>query len=49
VRREEARIEQTGDAHLRTGKGNTEAWRGNERRYRQDTSYSGPERRMAGV
>ena len=49
VRREEARIEQTGDAHLRTGKGSTEAWRGNERRYRQDASYSGPERRMAGV
>ncbi|HKH82857.1 MAG TPA: YsnF/AvaK domain-containing protein, partial [Gemmatimonadales bacterium] len=49
VRREEARIEQTGDAHLRAGKGSTEAWRGNERRYGQDASYSGPERRMAGV
>jgi uncharacterized protein (TIGR02271 family) len=38
VRREEARIEQTGDA-----------WRGNERRYRDDKSYSGPERRVAEV
>lgn len=25
----------------------SEAWRGNERRYRHDTSYAGPERRMA--
>jgi uncharacterized protein (TIGR02271 family) len=49
VRREEARIEQTGDAHLRTGKGSTESWRGNERRYRHDANYSGPERRMAEV
>lgn len=39
VRREEARIEQTGG----------EAWRGNERRYRHDSSYTGPERRTAGV
>jgi uncharacterized protein (TIGR02271 family) len=44
VRREEAHIEETGD--VRTG-GQTEAWRGNERRYRHDSSYSGPERRMA--
>ena len=29
--------------------GNNEAWRGNERRYRHDSSYSGPERRMAQV
>lgn len=27
----------------------TEAWRGNERRYRHDSSYSGPERRGAQV
>ncbi len=40
VRREEARIEQSG-----TG----EAWRGNERRYRHDLSYTGPERRLAQV
>ncbi len=40
VRKEEARIEQSG---------NGEAWRGNERRYRHDASYSGPERRMAQV
>jgi uncharacterized protein (TIGR02271 family) len=46
VRREEARIEETGDAQVH---GDTEAWRGNERRYRHDSSYSGPERRVAGV
>jgi uncharacterized protein (TIGR02271 family) len=50
VRREEARIEQTGDAALRGPRsGNTEGWRGNERRYRHDSSYTGPERRMAEV
>jgi uncharacterized protein (TIGR02271 family) len=50
VRREEARIEQTGDAGLRgTSFGSAEGWRGNERRYRQDSSYTGPERRMAEV
>jgi len=46
VRREEARIEQTGGARVR---GDTEAWRGNERRYRHDSSYSGPERRVARI
>jgi uncharacterized protein (TIGR02271 family) len=46
VRREEARVEQTGDAKVQGG---TEAWRGNERRYRHDTSYSGPERRLSRV
>jgi uncharacterized protein (TIGR02271 family) len=46
VRREEARIEQTGDARVR---GETEAWRGNERRYRHDSSYTGPERRLSRV
>ena len=46
VRREEARIEQTGDAQIR---GDSEGWRGNERRYRHDSSYSGPERRLSGV
>jgi uncharacterized protein (TIGR02271 family) len=45
VRREEARIEESGD--VRTG--GTEAWRGNERRYRHDSSYNGPERRVARV
>jgi uncharacterized protein (TIGR02271 family) len=39
VRREEARIEET----------QSEPWRGNERRYRHDSSYRGPERRVAGV
>jgi uncharacterized protein (TIGR02271 family) len=46
VRREEARIEETGDVHV---KGDTEAWRGNERRYHHDSSYSGPERRLSRV
>jgi uncharacterized protein (TIGR02271 family) len=44
VRREEARIEQAGDATIRD---ETEPWRGNERRYHHDASYSGPERRLA--
>ena len=39
VRREEARIEET----------QSEPWRGNERRYRHDSNYRGPERRAAGV
>jgi uncharacterized protein (TIGR02271 family) len=46
VRREEAHIEQSGDARIR---GTSEAWRGNERRYRHDSSYSGPERRLSQV
>lgn len=46
VRREEAHVEQTGDARVR---GESEAWRGNERRYRHDKSYSGPERRLSRV
>jgi uncharacterized protein (TIGR02271 family) len=46
VRREEAHIEQTGDAQAR---GDSEGWRGNERRYRHDSSYSGPERRLSRV
>jgi uncharacterized protein (TIGR02271 family) len=46
VRREEARVERTGDARVR---GETEAWRGNERRYRHDSSYTGPERRLSRV
>lgn len=50
VRREEARIEQSGDARVDTQRSeSTESWRGNERRYRQDSSYAGPERRMVGV
>lgn len=46
VRREEAKIEQSGDARVQS---QTEAWRGNERRYRHDSSYSGPERRLSRV
>ncbi len=46
VRREEAKIERTGDANI---KGDTEPWRGNERRYRHDSSYTGPERRLSRV
>ena len=50
VRREEARIEQTGDANVGTQRSSSnEAWRGNERRYRQDSSYAVPERRLAEV
>jgi uncharacterized protein (TIGR02271 family) len=43
VRREEARIEEKGDARVR------EPWRGKERRRRLDASYSGPERRLTTV
>jgi uncharacterized protein (TIGR02271 family) len=48
VRREEARIEGQGDARIneRTGMA-SESWRGGERRYGGDASYSGPERRLA--
>jgi hypothetical protein len=46
VRREEARMEPSGDARIQ---GDTEAWRGNERRYHDDASYSGPERRLSQV
>jgi uncharacterized protein (TIGR02271 family) len=49
LRREEARIDQSGDTNVRTSSGSSEAWRGNERRYRHDRSYSGPERRMARI
>jgi uncharacterized protein (TIGR02271 family) len=50
VKREEAHVEHTGTAQVRTG-GSTqnEAWRGKERRYRHDSQYRGPERRTAGV
>jgi uncharacterized protein (TIGR02271 family) len=40
VRREEARIEETGGARVR------DPWKGKERRRRRDPSYAGPERRM---
>jgi uncharacterized protein (TIGR02271 family) len=48
VRREEARIESQGDVLMseRTAKA-SESWRGNERRYGDDASYTGPERRLA--
>jgi hypothetical protein len=36
----------SGDAEIR---GDTEAWRGNERRYHHDSSYTGPERRLSRV
>lgn len=48
VRREEARIAGEGDVRMReTGGRGSEAWRGNERRYQDDASYTGPERRLA--
>ena len=34
---------------MRAPSGNGEAWRGSERRYRHDSSYTGPERRLAQV
>jgi hypothetical protein len=37
-----------GKAEAQVG-GNSEAWRGNERRYRHDSSYIGPERRLSQV
>jgi hypothetical protein len=43
VRREEAHVEEKGNAHLR------EPWRGKERRRRLDPSYAGPDRRTATV
>jgi uncharacterized protein (TIGR02271 family) len=43
VRREEARIEESGEARVR------EPWRGKERRRRRDPSYAGPDRRTANV
>jgi uncharacterized protein (TIGR02271 family) len=48
VRREEARIENQGDARVseRSGKA-SESWRGHERRYSEDAHYTGPERRLA--
>ena len=46
VRREEARIERTGQANVQAG---AESWRGNERRYNHDMNYRGPERRLARV
>jgi hypothetical protein len=50
LREEELRAEkervQAGEVPVR---GDSEAWRGNERRYRQDSGYSGPERRVAQV
>jgi uncharacterized protein (TIGR02271 family) len=50
VKREEAHVEETGDAHVRSGSpGGSEAWRGSERRYHHDSQYMGPERRTAGV
>lgn len=39
VRREEAKVEKTG----------SNSWRGSERRYQDDKSYNGPERRLANV
>jgi uncharacterized protein (TIGR02271 family) len=43
VRREEARIEESGAARVR------EPWKGKERRRRRDRSYTGPERRVSAV
>jgi hypothetical protein len=46
--RNDTRVEEVGDTGVRTdGSLASEAWRGNERRYGHDTTYAGPERRMA--
>jgi hypothetical protein len=46
----EARVEETGAAGIRDRtEAETEPWRGNERRYRHDRNYTGPERREAGI
>jgi uncharacterized protein (TIGR02271 family) len=49
VRREEAQIDREGDARVseQTGAKASGSWRGNERRYNDDASYTGPERRLA--
>jgi uncharacterized protein (TIGR02271 family) len=50
VRREEARVEEVGDAEARTeGELVAEPWRGNERRYQSSKNYNGPERRLARI
>jgi uncharacterized protein (TIGR02271 family) len=50
VRREEARIESEGDTGVRlAGSGASRGYEGRERRVRSDGSYTGPERRLAGV
>jgi uncharacterized protein (TIGR02271 family) len=49
VRREEARVDTTGDTHLKETYGLNESWRGSERRYRHDPQYTGPERRVSTV
>jgi uncharacterized protein (TIGR02271 family) len=50
VRREEVRVEEEGDAHLRErGEPVPEPWRGSERRYHDEESYHGPERRRIGA
>jgi hypothetical protein len=43
----EAHVEHAGEASIRGE--SSEPWRGNERRYRHDSSYSGPERRLSRV
>jgi uncharacterized protein (TIGR02271 family) len=46
VKREEAWVDRTEDATVRTRDGD---WGGTERRSRRNSSYGGPERRVAGV
>ena len=46
VKREEAWVDTSGTAEVRTG---GRSWQGPERRRRNDTSYSGRDRRMAGA
>jgi hypothetical protein len=46
VKREEAWVDRTDNASVRTCDGD---WEGQERRRRSTSSYRGPERRVAGV
>ena len=45
VKREEAWVDTTGEADVRTA--SSQSWQGKERRRRSDSSYSGQDRRMA--
>jgi uncharacterized protein (TIGR02271 family) len=49
VRREEARVDTSGDTNVRETGRTGGSWRGSERRYRNDPQYTGPDRRMSTV
>jgi hypothetical protein len=43
------RVEQSAERAGTRVQDESEPWRGNERRYRHDSSYNGPERRLSRV